>query len=133
MSPRARARESDLMDPNDNHHGTANEIVAHAREQGVETLHFCKEGHFQIDGRWISFWRFDGLPYSGKAGEVLGTLHYNLQGAILKPPREFEEAGDQFLGEWSEAGTLNSLEQAFELLKAWLIDRTDVDELPKRN
>jgi hypothetical protein len=34
---------------------------------------------------------------------------------------------------WDEAGTLADLEQAFELLKAWLIDRKEVDELPQRS
>jgi hypothetical protein len=33
---------------------------------------------------------------------------------------------------WHEAGTLEDLEEAFEFLRAWLIDRKEVDDLPQR-
>jgi hypothetical protein len=34
---------------------------------------------------------------------------------------------------WHEAGTLVDLDQAFELLKAWLIDMKGVDDLSERS
>jgi hypothetical protein len=34
---------------------------------------------------------------------------------------------------WSEAGTFENLEQAFELVKAWLVDWKEVDDLPSRS
>jgi hypothetical protein len=34
---------------------------------------------------------------------------------------------------FEEAGSFASIEQAFELVKAWLIDKSEVDELPHRH
>jgi hypothetical protein len=33
---------------------------------------------------------------------------------------------------WTEAGTVDDYVQAFELLNSWLVERKEVDDLPKR-
>jgi hypothetical protein len=72
------------------------------------------------------------LPGTGPADEPLGTLHYNMQGAISVLPKTLKGAAHGFQGSWTEAGTFESLEQAFALVKAWLIETKEVDELPTR-
>jgi hypothetical protein len=121
------------MDPVDNQRATAQEILSIAREREGDMELFCTDGYFEKDQRWIFFWRKDELPYSGPAGEKEGTLHYNMQGAISVLPSVLKESGSAFRGAWTEAGTFDSIEQAFELLKAWLLDRKEVDDLPRRS
>jgi hypothetical protein len=48
-------------------------------------------------------------------------------------PNVFKRSASAFRGVWSEAGILDDMAQAFELVKAWLIDRTEVDDLPSRS
>jgi hypothetical protein len=121
------------MDPVDNQRMTAQEILSIARERGGDVEPFYTDGHFEKDQRWIFFWRKDELPYSGPAGEKEGTLHYNMQGSIAVLPSVLRESASVFRGAWTEAGTFDSIEQAFELLKAWLLDRKEVDDLPRRS
>ena len=64
---------------------------------------------------------------------LLGTLHYNMQGAISVLPRSLKGSAGAFRGAWSEAGTFENMEQAFELVKAWLLDWKEVDDLPGRS
>jgi hypothetical protein len=56
-----------------------------------------------------------------------------MQGVIWVLQDYLKLSADHFRGVWSEAGTFDDLEQAFELLKAWLIDRKEVDDLPPRH
>jgi len=56
-----------------------------------------------------------------------------MQGAISAPPRGLKEASDVFQAGWSEAGTFENMEQALALVKAWLLDWKDVDDLPGRS
>ena len=121
------------MDPLENSRAVAQEHVALAQEQGVDLEPLRNDDLFLSDRRWIWFWRKDSLPGTGPAQEPLGTLHYNMQGAISVLPDYLKGSEGLFRGAWSEAGTFDSLEQAFELLKAWLIDRKEVDELPPRH
>jgi hypothetical protein len=62
-----------------------------------------------------------------------GVVYENLDqpGSVL--PDYLKASADHFHGCWSEAGTFDNLEQAFALLKAWLIDRKEVDVLPPRH
>jgi hypothetical protein len=120
------------MDPVENMRMTAGEIMGFARQRGIELESFCTDGHFQRDRRWIFLWRKDELPSSGPAHESPGTLHYNMQGAISVLPSCLKESASAFRGDWSEAGTFEDLEQAFELVRAWLLDRKEVDNLPAR-
>jgi hypothetical protein len=121
------------MDPVNNVRATAQELVSFAQQQGIDLKSLCVEGNFEKDQRWILLWRKDERPYSGPAGEKEGTLHYNMQGAISALPRSLKESAGAFHGVWSEAGTFEDVKQAFELVKAWLLDRKEVDDLPSRS
>jgi hypothetical protein len=122
------------MDPVENQQATARELIAFARERGRDLDSLHNESFFELDRRWVFFWRKrDDLPCTGRPDEKEGTLHYNMQGAISVLPDYLKGSEGLFRGAWSEAGTFDSLEQAFELLKAWLIDRKEVDELPPRH
>jgi hypothetical protein len=99
---------------------TAQELVALAKQRGFDLSSTCHDWAFIDQGRFISLWRKEG------------RVHYNLQGRIDALPATFKASASAFRGMWHEAGTLGDLEQAFELLKAWLIDTREVDDLPSR-
>jgi hypothetical protein len=120
------------MDPSDNIRATAQEILSFAQQEGIDLRRHWIEGNFQNDRRLIFLWRKDETPSSGRADEVEGTLHYNMQGAIAVLPDRLKGSASAFRGMWTEAGTLENIEQAFELVKAWLIDGKEVDYLPQR-
>jgi hypothetical protein len=121
------------MDPLENSRAVAQELVSLAQEQGVDLEPLRKDDMFIKDRRWIWCWRKDSLPGTGPADEPLGTLHYNMQGAISVLPSALKESGSAFQGAWSEAGTFANMEQALELVKAWLLDWKEVDDLPSRS
>jgi hypothetical protein len=121
------------MDPLDNSRAVAQELVALGQQHGVDLEPLRKDDVFIKDRRWIWCWRKDTLPGTGPADEALGTLHYNMQGTISVLPNILKRSASAFQGAWSEAGTFDTLEQAFELLKAWLLDWKEVDELPSRS
>jgi hypothetical protein len=118
------------MDPVNNFRAIAEEIIAHGRQLGLDLEPVRKDFSFQKDSRWIDLWRKDSLPGTGPTNEPFGTLHYSMQGPLSKPPKKFS-GGHQ--GEWSEAGVLESMEDAFALVKAWLLDWKEVDDLPPRS
>jgi len=120
------------MDPVENSRAVAQELISFAKQQGVDLEPLRNGDIFRTDRRFVWFWRKDQLPSSGPANEEIGTLHYNMQGKIELLPNVLKESASAFRGMWTEAGTFESLEQAFELLKAWLIDRKEVDHLPFR-
>lgn len=111
---------------------TAQELVSFARRQGVDLDALRTDFTFQQGRRWIDVWRKDSLPGTGSADEPIGTLHYSMQGSITVLPRSLKASADSFQGSWTEAGTFESVEQAFELVRAWLIDGKEVDDLPER-
>jgi hypothetical protein len=100
--------------------GTARELISRAAQQGVDLAPLYDSGTFLHEGRIIWFWRKGGV------------IHYSLQGKIEVLPREYQASATAFRGMWDEAGTVADLEEAFEFLKAWLIDRKQVDHLPQR-
>jgi hypothetical protein len=120
------------MDPLDNTRETAQEVVSFAKKQGVDLEALRNDIAFQKDSRWIEVWRKDSLPGTGPVDEPLGTLHFAMQGPISRLPGTPRHADIPFYGSWSEAGTLESVEQAFGLVKAWLLDAKEVDDLPPR-
>jgi hypothetical protein len=120
------------MDPIDNERTTAQELVSYAQEQGFDLESLRNDSVFQKKKRWVFLWRKDESPSSGPANEKQGTLHYSMQGAIAVLPDKLKGSAGSFRGMWTEAGTLENIEQAFELVKAWLIDGTEVDYLPQR-
>jgi hypothetical protein len=100
---------------------TARDLVVFAGRRGVDLSSVCHDLAFFNGGRFILLWRKEG------------KVHYNMQGSIDVLPERYKASPTAFRGVWHEAGTLADLEQAFELLKAWLIDRKEVDELPGRS
>lgn len=122
------------MDSLENSRAVAQELVSIAQKQGVDLEPFRHDDMFLKGGqRWIWFWRKDSMPGTGPAHEPLGTLHYNMQGTISVIPSRLKESAGAFRGAWTEAGTFEDLEQAFALLKAWLLDWKEVDDLPDRS
>jgi hypothetical protein len=121
------------MDPLDNSRAVAQELVSLAQEQGVDLDPLRKDDVFIKDQRWVWFWRKDSLPGTGPADEPLGTLHYNMQGTISRLQGTPKQVDVAFRAVWSEAGTLESIEQAFGLAKAWLLEGKEIDELPARD
>ena len=99
---------------------TAQELVACAKQQGVDLSSICYDFAFFSEGRFLLLWRKEG------------KVHYNLQGKIDMLPEKMKASASAFHGMWGETGTLESVEQAIEFLKAWLLDQKEIDELPSR-
>ena len=100
---------------------TAQELVSLGREHGFELDTVCYDWAFLSGDRFLCMWR---------RNEV---VHYNLQGDVGELPMQYEESATAFRGAWTEAGTVEDIGQAFDLLKAWLLDRKEVDDLPPRS
>ncbi len=124
------------------YHGRA--LPTNAKKRGITfNRHEKRRSVLSDDGqssrfmggqRWIFLWRKrEALPCGGLADEQVGTLHYNMQGAISVLPSSLKGAGGTFQGAWSGAGTFESMDQAFDLVKAWLLDSREVDDLPGRS
>jgi hypothetical protein len=99
---------------------TARELVVLARQRGIDLDATRHDFAFFNAGRLIMLWRKEG------------KVHYNLQGPVRKLPERYRASAHAFHGMWTEAGTLTNLEEALEFLKAWLVDRKEVDDLPRR-
>jgi hypothetical protein len=120
------------MDPLDTFRVTAQELVSFARQQGIDLEPFRTDFTFQKDRRWIDVWRKNSFPGSGPANVEAGTLLYNMQGPISVLPSKLKESASAFRGMWHERGAFESMKQALEVLKAWLLDRKEIDDLPSR-
>jgi len=120
------------MDAAENFRAVARELVSGAQRQGIDLEPFRNDFAFVTDRRFIVLWRKDEQPYSGPVNEKIGTLQYNMQGTIDVVPHVMKESASAFRGSWFERGTFESIEQAAELVKAWLIDGKEVDNLPAR-
>lgn len=99
---------------------TAQELVSFSKQRGVDLNSTFNESAFWTESRFIWFWR--------KEGRIL----YNMQGSIDLLPDSFRASADAFRGMWHETGSVADLEQALELLRAWLIERKEVVDLPQR-
>jgi hypothetical protein len=99
----------------------AERLQCHAAAQGID-LGLFRDEHdvFSNRKRWIDFW-LEGA-----------TMGYHLRGEIGKLPSQFATSLPSFRGVWDEAGSVNDLHQALELLRSWLIDAREVDELTGR-
>jgi len=101
---------------------TSKQIISIALEKGVNVSHLRnKYGVFELGKRWIEFWVKDD------------SLCYHLSGEISTSPAQIAESRPSFQGIWDETGTIPNLEQAFELLRAWLLEGKEIDELPDRS
>lgn len=99
---------------------TAQELAAFATQRGLNLSSIRHDFAFYNEGRFIMLWR--------KESRIL----YNLQGRINVLPESFKASACVFRGLWGETGSVADLEQALELLKAWLMDGKEVDDLPQR-
>jgi hypothetical protein len=98
----------------------ATALVFFAQRRVVDLARYCGHSQFLNEerGRYIVLWmRSAGVGYS-------------MKGKVSHLPREFAESASSFYGMWHEAGTLPDLERAFEFIQAWLIEGTEVDQLP---
>jgi hypothetical protein len=100
---------------------TAQELIILATEHGVDLGSICHSGGFLSQGRSLFLRRKNGL------------IDYNGQGPIRALPGKYSESASAFHGMWEEAGTFESMDQAFEFAKAWLLEAKEVDDLPPRS
>jgi hypothetical protein len=122
------------MNAIENQRATAQELVFHAVQQGVQLESLRHDSFFMKDQRWVMVWRkVAGLPCTGAEEEKEGTLHYNLQGTIAVVPGQAQGTTGAFRGAWTEAGTLENFDRALALVKAWLVDQEEIDDLPQRD
>lgn len=121
------------MDPLDTFRATAQQLASIAQQRGIDLEPLRVDFNFQKDGRWINVWRRDSFPASGPADVEEGTLLYVMQGPISIVPSKMKHSESLFRGSWFERGFFENMEQAFELVKAWLIDRREIDDLPSRS
>lgn len=120
------------MDATDAERTVAREVITYARQQGFTGEFLNNESIFQHRGRWIIFWRkHSELPCSGRTEDSQGGIHYSMQGVFNQDALDLMVSASS--GEvLTEAGTLATIEEAFVLLKAWLLDNSAVDNLPRR-
>jgi DNA-binding ferritin-like protein (Dps family) len=110
-----------IMDFLESRREAAERLQRYAASRGVDLATFRDEHDvFSSRKRWIDFW-LDGA-----------AVGYHLRGEIGKLPRQFAASQSSFRGVWDEAGSVNDLHQALELLRSWLIDAKEVDELTGR-
>jgi hypothetical protein len=70
----------------------------------------------------------------GEIGELKElTFHEAKQrGEIGKIPSQFAASQASFRGVWDEAGSITDLQEALELVRSWLLEAKEVDELTGR-
>ena len=99
----------------------AGELIAFARAKNCELETLCHNSIFCNDRGYISFSRKHN------------RTEYALAGRVRQLPKSFQNSASAFRGHYHEGGSVESIEAAFELIKAWLLDGKEVDELPARN
>ena len=110
-----------VMDYLESRREATERLLRYAATQGVDLASFRDEYDvFSQRKRWIDFWL---------EGDALG---YHLRGEIGKLPSQFAASQATFRGVWDEAGSINDLPQALELLRSWLIEEKEVDEITGR-
>jgi hypothetical protein len=111
-----------IVDFSESKRQTAEHLVRHGVAQGCDVSTFCNEYNVFVNGkRWVEFWQSD---------QAIG---YHLAGEVRDLPSQLAASRSSFRGVWDEAGTLEGLGHAFELLRSWLIDGKEVDDLPTRS
>ncbi|MGH7173782.1 MAG: hypothetical protein ACRELF_07850 [Gemmataceae bacterium] len=109
------------MDFLESRHEAAERLHRYAATRGIDLTPFRDEYDvFSRRTRWLEFWLEDAV------------VGYHLSGEIAKLPTPFTTSQTSFRGVWDEAGSVNDLPQALELLQSWLIDAREVDELTDR-
>jgi hypothetical protein len=99
----------------------AERLLHFAAAQGADIAQFRDEYDvFSCRKRWIDFWMEDD------------TVGYHLRGEIARLPKLFAASESSFRGVWDEAGSIHDLHQALDLLRSWLIEGKEIDELTGR-
>src|SRR5437588_5557050 len=94
----------------------AERLRSYADTRGVDIAPFRNEHDvFSNRKRWIDFWLEDA------------TVGYHLRGEVGKLPTQFATSQASFRGVWDEAGSIEDLRQALELLRSCMIDDKEVD------
>lgn len=101
---------------------TAKELVSHAQEVGIDLRILCNDGTFGNERGYIVFWRKND-----------DSLWYNLAGNVQVLPAEYSGSASAFRGKYHEVGSVNSITEGLELVKCWLMDCKEIDELPNRS
>lgn len=110
-----------IMDFLESRREAAERLQRYAAAQGTDLSLFRDEHDvFSNRKRWIDFWLEDA------------TVGYHLRGEIGSLPSQFAASQASFRGIWDEAGSIDDLHQALELLRSWLIDTKDIDKLTDR-
>lgn len=109
------------MNELESHAATMQELIAFAKQQGVDLSSIGDDWAFLNEGRFLLLWRKEG------------RIVYNMQGSVGIVPEKMRASASAFRGMWHETGSLETIEQAFEFVKAWLLDRKEVDDLPSRS
>jgi hypothetical protein len=114
-------RQEIIMDFLESRHEAAEHLQLYAAAQGTDLSLFRDEHDvFSNRKRWIDFW-LEGA-----------TVGYHLRGEIGRLPSSFAASQSSFRGVWDEAGSVDDLHQALELLRSWLIDAKEIDKLTSR-
>jgi hypothetical protein len=116
----------------ENSRAVAQQLVSIAKQQGVDLEPLRDGDTFLTDQRFVWIWRKDESPSRGPEDQETGTLNYNMQGVIAVLPSVLKDSASAFRGSWFERGTFDNIEQAVNLVKAWLLDKKEVDDLPAR-
>jgi hypothetical protein len=99
----------------------AERLLSYAASHGNDIARFRDEYDvFSNRQRWIDFWL---------EGDTVG---YHLRGEVGKLPTPFATSQSSFRGIWDEAGSINDISQALELLRSWLVEGKEIDELTGR-
>ena len=109
------------MDPVGSLRTTAGELVVLGRRDGVDLTPVCHDFLFTDGRRCIFLWR-DG-----------GRVRYNMQGRVAALPAEFAASAGAFRGGWHESGAVPGPAEALALVRAWVVEGSEVDELPDRD
>ncbi len=109
------------MDFLESRRAAAERLHRYAAAHGTDLAPFRDEYDvFSNRQRWIDFW-LDGA-----------AVGYHLRGEIHKLPARFATSQSSFRGVWDENGSIEDLQQALDLLRSWVIEAKEVDELTGR-
>ncbi len=95
-------------------------LIEVGRRRGIDFAPLCSHDQFAAPGRYLHLWRHEG------------EYRYYIQGSVKLLPTCLAGSESSFRGVWCESGQLPDIDRAFEFARAWLLDGTEVDQLPGR-
>jgi hypothetical protein len=94
----------------------ARELLIAAERRGIDLRPLWEDWIFCAEDRMISLWHEEW------------KYHYALDGETGQPT-----GNSSFDAFWSESGVIGGIDEALQLLLAWLVDRKAVGALPARD